>query len=444
MGHDRRGRGTGAGRGTGVAGSAVALLLALGLAATGPAAPPALGAPGRSAPGEVGPAPGQPEPPPPVPAPDRPGPVLDRVLAPRAADDPAGTTYREFTTTDVAGRVRGDLISVDLTSSGVRVGLLRPAAVAGTGTVPDLAERAGAIGGINGNFFDEGGTGASVGAEIVAGAPVKAAVPVGRRPAPPVPPGGSADTVIGVDTAGVGRIGRALFSGTVRTADRELPLVGLNGYAVPQGGIAAFTSAWGATTRARTTCGSDTDPEAGCSADAIEVWARAGRVVATGPPRAGAVPAATTALVGRDAGAVALRRLAVGDALHARWTMTAPDTPPLRVALGALPLARDGAPWPGLQDSERAPRTAAGLSADGRTLHLLTVDGRQEASVGATLAELGRLVVELGIPQAVALDGGGSTQMVRRARGGSLAVVNSPSTSPLRRVADGLAVLPAG
>jgi exopolysaccharide biosynthesis protein len=41
------------------------------------------------------------------------------------------------------------------------------------------------------------------------------------------------------------------------------------------------------------------------------------------------------------------------------------------------------------------------------------VDGRAQTSVGATLAQLGRLVVELGYPQALALDGGGSTQMVR-------------------------------
>ena len=150
------------------------------------------------------------------------------------------------------------------------------------------------------------------------------------------------------------------------------------------------------------------------------------------------------ALVARDAAAVTMRALRPGDPVDARWTATAPDTPPLRVALGALALVRGGAPWPGLQTSERAPRTAVGLSADGRTLFLVAVDGRQQASVGATLAELGRLVVELGIPQAVALDGGGSTQMVRRPAGGRLVVVNAPSQTPLRPVADGLAVVPAG
>ncbi|WP_084681903.1 phosphodiester glycosidase family protein [Actinomycetospora chiangmaiensis] len=382
-------------------------------------------------------------PPPPSPAPPPPGRILDALLAPRGGDV-VGTEYREFTTTAAAGRVRGHLIRVDLANRRVAMRLLRPAVVSAVGTVPDLAARAGAIGGVNGNFFDEGGTGASVGVEYENEALVKSAVPLGRRPAPPGPPGSSPDTVIGIDTQGVGRIGRVLFSGSVRFGGRELPLAGLNLYAVPVGGIAAFTPAWGGTTRARTVCGSDTDVKAPCAGEAVEVRVRAGKAVAVGAVGTTAVPADEVALVARDAAAASLRALRPGDPVDSRWTAVAPDTPPLRTALGALALVRDGAPWPGLQTTERAPRTAVGLSGDGRTLWLIAVDGRQEASVGATLAELGRLVTDLGIPQAVALDGGGSTQMVRRPVGGPLAVVNVPSAKPLRAVADGLAVVPAG
>ncbi|MCD2188854.1 phosphodiester glycosidase family protein [Actinomycetospora soli] len=379
---------------------------------------------------------------PPPPPPPSEGRVLDTLFGGRA-DDVPGTQYREFTTTATAGRVRGHLIRVDLANRTVAVRLLRPAVVSAVGTVPDLAARAGAIGGVNGNFFDQGGTGASVGVELENGALVKSAVPVGRRPAPPGPPGSSPDTVVGIGADGLGRIGRVLFSGTVRLSGRDLPLAGLNLYAVPVGGVAAFTPAWGGATRARTVCGSDTDAKAPCARDAVEVRVKAGKAVAVGPVGTTAVPAGEVALVARDAAAAPLRALRAGDPVDARWTALAPDTPPLRTALGALALVRDGAPWPGLQTSERAPRTAVGLSADGRALFLIAVDGRQEASVGATLAELGRLVTELGIPQAVALDGGGSTQMVRRPAGGRLGVVNVPSSSPLRAVADGLAVVPA-
>jgi exopolysaccharide biosynthesis protein len=70
----------------------------------------------------------------------------------------------------------------------------------------------------------------------------------------------------------------------------------------------------------------------------------------------------------------------------------------------------------------RHPRSAVGVSRDGATLLLVTVDGRQEKSVGMTLVELAGLMRQLGAWQAMNFDGGGSTTMVV---GG--AVVNVPS-----------------
>lgn len=390
--------------------------------------------------GAVGAAAGAAEPVPPPP----PGGILDEVLTPRAAPDLPGTAYREFTTTlpdPRGGRIRGDIVEVDLRTPGVRVDLLRPPAVAATATVPAMAGQVDAVAGVNGGFFDQGGTGAPVGVQIVGGAPRASGVPVGRRPAPPVPPGESPDTVLGVDADGVGHIGRVVFTGEVRAGSRTLTLRGVNGYAVPQDGIGVFTAAWGAASRAGTTCGSDTDPRAGCSRDALEVRVAAGRVTAVGPPGGGQLPRGTVTLVGRDTGAVALRQLRVGEAADVSYRFTAPDTPPLRVALGAVPVARGGTALAGLQDTERAPRTAAGFSGGGRRLWLITLDGRQEASAGSTLAQLGRLVTELGVPDAVALDGGGSTTMVRRGRGEGPVVVNSPSDGHPRAVTDGLGVL---
>jgi hypothetical protein len=60
----------------------------------------------------------------------------------------------------------------------------------------------------------------------------------------------------------------------------------------------------------------------------------------------------------------------------------------------------------------RAPRTAAGVDASGRLL-LLAVEGRYPPrSAGLTLEGLGRLMLDLGVSDALNLDGGGSTQMV--------------------------------
>lgn len=84
----------------------------------------------------------------------------------------------------------------------------------------------------------------------------------------------------------------------------------------------------------------------------------------------------------------------------------------------------------------RAPRTAVGLTKDGRVL-LVVVDGRQEMSKGMTLLELALFMRELGATEAMNLDGGGSSEMIVGGR-----VVNKPSDGRERRVGSGLAVVP--
>lgn len=59
------------------------------------------------------------------------------------------------------------------------------------------------------------------------------------------------------------------------------------------------------------------------------------------------------------------------------------------------------------------PRTAVGLSGDGRYLYLVVVDGRNETHAGVTLARLAEFMhSELGVCRAINLDGGGSATMV--------------------------------
>ena len=59
------------------------------------------------------------------------------------------------------------------------------------------------------------------------------------------------------------------------------------------------------------------------------------------------------------------------------------------------------------------PRTAVGISADGRYVYFVVIDGRQrEYSDGATLAETGQWLVQFGAGSGLNLDGGGSTTMV--------------------------------
>jgi hypothetical protein len=107
--------------------------------------------------------------------------------------------------------------------------------------------------------------------------------------------------------------------------------------------------------------------------------------------------------------------------------------------LGAGPaLVRDGRPVvqnEGFRHAAvRHPRTAVGIRPNGDLL-LVTVDGRQAASIGMSLPELAALLVELGARHAINLDGGGSTTMVLEGK-----VVNRPSDPFPRPVSDAILV----
>jgi exopolysaccharide biosynthesis protein len=92
------------------------------------------------------------------------------------------------------------------------------------------------------------------------------------------------------------------------------------------------------------------------------------------------------------------------------------------------------------QPQKRHPRTAAGLTADGQTLLLVVVDGRQpDWSIGMTLPELGELLIELGAGDAVNLDGGGSSSFMYAPPGGA-PLVNRPSDGRWRPVGASLGV----
>ncbi len=97
--------------------------------------------------------------------------------------------------------------------------------------------------------------------------------------------------------------------------------------------------------------------------------------------------------------------------------------------------------------TQRHPRTAAGVSRDGRTLFLLVVDGRQPGwSIGATLPELAQMMLDAGAWNAVNLDGGGSSAMWHREPGAVAGrVLNRPSDGHVRPVANhlGVRVVPA-
>jgi hypothetical protein len=141
-----------------------------------------------------------------------------------------------------------------------------------------------------------------------------------------------------------------------------------------------------------------------------------------------------------------LARVAVGDTVLLVLRFL-PASERIKTLVGGLPrIVREGRNV-ALPDSmpeltakfteTRHPRTGVGFSRDGSTVYLVTVDGRQQSSVGMSLVEFGDLMMELGCYQALNLDGGGSTTMVVVGK-----VVNAPSdASGERPVANVLLVV---
>ncbi|MFT3787000.1 MAG: phosphodiester glycosidase family protein [Tepidisphaeraceae bacterium] len=122
----------------------------------------------------------------------------------------------------------------------------------------------------------------------------------------------------------------------------------------------------------------------------------------------------------------ALIRRKNGSISIAQDCATLPDDAELAVG-GSGIVVRDGRVVETNKSPDRAPRSAVGLSADGKTMWLVAVDGRRpEYSRGVTMIELGQLMKDLGAATAMNLDGGGSTTLVARS-GEMYTVLNKPS-----------------
>ncbi|MEU0134642.1 phosphodiester glycosidase family protein [Streptomyces sp. NPDC006296] len=325
--------------------------------------------------------------------------------------------------------LRVDSLSVDLDGSGVRADYLSSGRVTDRRTVSELAaghdpgKGRRTVAAINADFFDIAQTGAPQGPGIEDGRTV-------HSPAPGV----SRAVTIGPENAG--RVRELYFEGTLTLPSGTHPLAAFNAANVPAGGVGAYTAAWGTADRALTVDG---------ARPAAEVAVRDGRVVSVSDrPGSGPVPQDTVVLVGREAGAGLLAALAPGDPATLAYRTRTDDGSVPRTAVGGRELlVVDGVAQnhDGEGNDTAAPRTAVGFSEDGRTMQVVTVDGRQTDSGGVTLTELGVMMRRAGSYSALNLDGGGSSTLVARPPGSdALQVENSPSDGSERTVPNGLAL----
>ncbi|SDH00254.1 phosphodiester glycosidase family protein [Desulfosporosinus hippei] len=202
--------------------------------------------------------------------------------------------------------------------------------------------------------------------------------------------------------------------------------------------ITVLDNKWGPTTLGA----SETYP------DLVEILVSQGRVIEIRQAMpAATIPAQGYVVISRGEQALKLlESLRMGD--PAQFTVTSnPDWSDLQMsATGSSLLVKDGQIPETFSYStgsfdKKNPRTLAGSSEDGKQLILVTIDGRQDNSIGLTQSESAQLMEELGAYNALIFDGGGSTTMVARKPGTStLDLVNIPSEGSLRSVANGIGI----
>lgn len=107
-------------------------------------------------------------------------------------------------------------------------------------------------------------------------------------------------------------------------------------------------------------------------------------------------------------------------------SFTAPESVIYNAISGDRMLVENGVIADDLDDSIAAPRTAIGVDGSGQKLIIVVIDGRQPLySLGATLAELAKILEYYGAETAMSLDGGGSSTLVAQGSLG-LRMLNSP------------------
>lgn len=332
---------------------------------------------------------------------------------------------------DQKGWYDAQFLNVDLSKRAVGTDLLTSGPVASGGPLSVAANKAGAVAGVNGEFFDIGASNAALGGEVQNGQLVKSADISGRQH-------------VGVSKDGIAQLvdltvnANANFGG----ADHKvLSLNAANGGGVPADGLIAFTPAWGDYSRNGGLTGVPNDQIA-------EVLVKNGSVVSVtpnGPAGSGTIADDSFVLVGRGASATALRALQPGDPVKLDYDLADNAAKTMKFALGHGGTIVSGGKVVSGLDTSIAPRTALGFKNGGKTLVLATWDGPGGTGKGGVgIDKEARDLAAMGVETAVNLDGGGSSTMVARALGEDAATVrNVPSDGHERNDPNGVGVFVA-
>jgi hypothetical protein len=328
-----------------------------------------------------------------------------------------GLNLTQFDRFDPAGWIRGDTLAVDLGSKVLKPTYLSPGTVSARTPLSQQLARAGAVAGVNGDFFDISATGAPIGVGIDRGQLQTA-------------PAAGHNLTASITDAGKARLASVFLEASVTLPGGTVKATNFNSPVLDTDAIGVYTPLWGASARRSSVAG---------ASRVLEVELRDGVVtqVRTAPAD-GPIAAGTTVLLAREAGADALAALKPGDAVGVTYAPRT-DAGKIAVAVGGNEvLLRDGVVQQ-VDNVAMHPRTAVGFSVDGRRMWLATVDGRQADSRGMTELELARHMKSLGADDAINLDGGGSSTLLARNEGEAApSIRNSPSDGGERLVPNGI------
>ena len=228
-------------------------------------------------------------------------------------------------------------------------------------------------------------------------------------------PASAPTQVAGVTDGRLGRLANLTLDATAQLPSGPRVVKSLNDPTdVGSGGIAAYTPLWGTYSRARGVQG---------ATDVAEVVVTDGKVASMSSAASGSGPAAGEQLRARRSRAGrrrAARALQVGDAVTLTYDLKSDIAETLDFAVGGRQiLVKNRVPQPEsvVGTDGQAPRTSIGFKNGGKTMLLVTADGRQSLVLGPTRAQMGVLMADLGVETALNLDGGGSTTMIARPLG---------------------------
>lgn len=306
----------------------------------------------------------------------------------------AGVRHMQFSEKTAQGPVRINVLEIDPKNPAVEI--LPALASNRMGVKADVAHIVAsnkAVAGINGSFFKPD-IGIPLGILIINQELVSG--PIYDRVA------------LGITGTNQLMMSQIHLAGDITLPDgRKIILDNVNQPRVSAGQTVVYTPRWGSTAPKL--------PE-----DGIQIQFRNSRVTAVSNTQPLAIPRDGVVVSGPASAAM----LALAASMPMRPlplnVYTVPDWSGVKHAIGGGPwLVRDGRQYIDLKPQHftssslgvREPRSAVGITGDGKLL-LVTVDGRKpNVSVGMTLSELAYLMQKMGALQAMNLDGGSSTQM---------------------------------